>query len=251
MLQLQSKSSESLPLLAQSPTERIASLHVGRWRRLREEREHQELDNRFGAHPWAWCTHQSEGTQTFDEHWKEKGTSPYAAFPDKPYLKWLMEQVQKHRRLFVPKSREMIVSWLVIAYAVWMCKWFERTRALVQAQKEEKVIDLICGRGNAGYARTLYEQQPPWLQARHPLTKAIEDMPGNLLTWANGSTLQGVPKGADQVRQYHPTVAIFDEAAHLDEFQESYGAADPVCSQIIAVSSATPSWFGDVVEESV
>jgi len=77
----------------------------------------------------------------------------------------------------------------------------------------------------------------------HPLTKPIEDMPGDLLSWANGSTLQGVPKGADQIRQYHPTVAIFDEAAHLDEFEAAYAAALPVCSRIIAVSSVAPGWF--------
>ncbi len=64
------------------------------------------------------------------------------------------------------------------------------------------------------------------------------------MSWKNGSIIQGVPKGADQVRQYHPTVFAVDEAAHVDEFKESYAAADPVCPKIIAVSSAGPGWFG-------
>ncbi|HEV2491487.1 MAG TPA: hypothetical protein VG204_00280 [Terriglobia bacterium] len=72
-----------------------------------------------------------------------------------------------------------------------------------------------------------------------------------MLAWANGSTLHGVPSGADQIRQYHPTVYIADEAAYLDDFEQSYGAAHPVAAQIIAVSSAAPSWFGEICEEAL
>ena len=103
-----------------------------------------------------------------------------------------------------------------------------------------------------GYARTLYERQPGWLQEAYPLTTpSADDQPAARMSWANGSILQGVPKGADQVRQYHPTLYIADEAAHVDEFKESYAAADPVCMQMIAISSAGPGWFGEsCVEES-
>ena len=139
-----------------------------------------------------------------------------------------------------------MISWAVVAYAVWLCQFFERTRVIVQAQKLEKVIDLISGRGNPGYARTLYEQQDQFLKDRHPLVRPSTEMPGDMLAWANGSTLHGVPSGADQIRQYHPTVVIFDEAAHLDQFEASYGAAEPVASKIIAVSSAAPGFFADV-----
>jgi len=121
---------------------------------------------------------------------------------------------------------------------------------MIQSQKEDKVMALVSGRGNPGYARTLWEQQDDFLKAMKPLVKAPEEMPGDLLAWVNGSTFQGVPRGADQVRQFHPTLVIFDEAAHLDEFAEAYAAADPVAAQIIAISSAAPSWFGERVEEA-
>jgi hypothetical protein len=183
---------------------------------------------------------------TFDEHWKDNGTQPYARFPILPYMPRLFEILQTSRRLFIPKSREMMISWAVIAYAVWRCQFFERTRVIIQAQKLEKVIDLISGRGSPGYARTLYEQQDQFLKDRHPLVKPSTEMPGDMLAWANGSTLHGVPSGADQIRQYHPTVVIFDEAARLDDFEASYGAAEPVASQIIAISSAALGFFADM-----
>jgi len=75
-------------------------------------------------------------------------------------------------------------------------------------------------------------------------------MPEDKLIWANGSIIHGIPSGADQIRFYHPTILIVDEAAYVDDFQGSFDAANPVCAQIIAVSSAAPSWFGDVCQEA-
>ena len=57
--------------------------------------------------------------------------------------------------------------------------------------------------------------------------------------------------GADQIRQYHPSVLILDEAAFLSDFEESYAAADPVAAQIIAVSSAAARYFGDVCTQAL
>ncbi|HEV2491962.1 MAG TPA: hypothetical protein VG204_02700 [Terriglobia bacterium] len=189
-------------------------------------------------------------TKTFDEHWQKKGTQPYARFPDKPYMPRLFNLFLTSERLFIPKSREMMLTWAVVGYGVWKCQFFPRTRVIIQAQKEEKVIDLVSGRGNPGYARTLYEQQEAFLKDRCPLVKPSQDMAGDMLAWANGSTLHGVARGGDQVRQYHPTIVVFDEAAHLDDFAEAYGASHLVAGQIIAVSSAAPNWFGEICEEA-
>jgi hypothetical protein len=72
-------------------------------------------------------------------------------------------------------------------------------------------------------------------------------MAGLVFTWSNGSKIQSVPSGSSQIRQYHPSIVFFDEAAFLDDFIGSYGAAEPVATQIIAVSSAAPGDFGDIV----
>ena len=189
-------------------------------------------------------------TKTFDEHWEKKGTQPYNHFPDLPYLRNIFDLLLTESRLFLPKSREMMLTWAVIGYGVWRCQFHPRTRVIVQTQKLEKVLDLVSGRGNPGYARTLWEQQNDFLKDMHPLVKPAKDMAAGLLAWVNGSTFQGVPSGADQVRQYHPTLVIFDEAAHLSEFREAYDAAHPVATQIIALSSAAPSWFGDICESA-
>lgn len=188
-------------------------------------------------------------TKTFDEHWQAKGLdSPYQRFPNLPYFPKLFMLFLSARRLFIPKSREMMLTWAVMGYAVWACEFHQKTRVIVQCQKQEKANDLIKGVDAPGYARTLYEQQNDWLRNKCPLANRMEDFSAHRIVWRNGSVLMGVPSGADQVRQYHPTIFIVDEAAHINDFRASYEAADPVCIQIIAVSSAAPSWFGDICE---
>jgi hypothetical protein len=143
----------------------------------------------------------------------------------------------------------MGLSWAVIADSVNLCQWNPNTHVIVQSEKETKSVDLVVGKGIPGYARVLWEQQDEFLKNLHPLTKRIDEMPGNLLTWQNGSSIRGIPAGADQIRQYHPARFIMDEAAFLTEASASYDAADPVCSQIIVVSSAAPNcWFGGVCQ---
>ena len=193
--------------------------------------------------PLYWMQHL---TKTYDEHWQAKGlASPYNHFPDLPYLPWLFNLFLHCRRLLVPKSREMLVSWSVVGYAVWKCQLYPRTRVVIQCQKQEKSNELVKGSEPPGYARTLYDNQQDWLKLRFRLAARMADMPANKIAWANGSVIHGIPSGADQIRLYHPTILIADEAAHMDDFAGSWDAADPVCSQIIAVSSAAPSWFGD------
>ena len=142
----------------------------------------------------------------------------------------------------------MMLSWAVVGYATWLCQWHENTHAIIQSEREAKSVDLVVGRGIPGYARVLWEQQDDFLKIAHPLTKPIDDMPADLLTWKNGSSIRGVPSGSDQVRQYHPALVILDEAAFLTEASASYDTAESVSSQIIVVSSAGPGWFGTVCQ---
>ena len=185
---------------------------------------------------WAW-----HYTKTFDEHWLYKRLEgPYAPFPRLPYFPWLFSQMLTKTILFIPKSHEMMVSWAVVAYGVWMCQNFPRSRVLLQSQKLEKACELVKGTEPPGYARTLWERQPRWLRNHFPLADRLENLPADRMVWANGSAMQGVGKGADQVRTYHPTLVIFDEMAFIEEAEASFSAVLPVAKQIICVSTAGP-----------
>lgn len=191
---------------------------------------------------WLWYQ-----TQTFDNHWLEKGLKgPYRAFPRLPYMKWLFARLLTEPITFWPKSREMMLSWAVIGYCVWFAQMFPSTLVLVQSQKLGKSAELVKGKEPPGYAYSLWANQDSWLRDRHPLAVRAEDLPADKIAWKNGSAIQAIPAGADQVRLFHPTVYVQDESAFLEEAGAAFGAASPVAKQMIIVSSAGPSWFGDI-----
>jgi hypothetical protein len=167
----------------------------------------------------------------------------------KPYIPFLFAFLHQSKRLFIPKSREMMLSWAVMGYAVWLCQWHPEIQVIVQSAREDKSVDLVTGGERPGYTRVLWESQAEFLKILHPLTKPVDEMARDVFTWKNGSEIRGVPAGGDQFRQYHPYCCILEEASFLPEAEASYGAALPVASQIICVSSAGPSWFMDTCDE--
>jgi hypothetical protein len=184
----------------------------------------------FEAGPLLWLT---DHTATEDLHWMQKGTPPVAPFPKKEYLRVALHYMLVCDTLFIPKSREMMTSWLACGYIAWMTQWFPHMFWILQTEKEDKATELI------NYCRILFQRQPEWMQERNPLvvSNAVE------LKRANGSHILAVPQGENQVRLFHPHGYLQDESAFLPEAEQSFNAVRPVCKQIIAVSSDEIGWF--------
>ena len=177
-----------------------------------------------------WLT---KHTATEDEHWLVKGTPPVAPFPEKEYLVVVMRYMMTCETLFIPKSREMMTSWLACGYIAWMCQWFPHIFWVLQTEKEDKATQLV------NYCRILFNRQAEWMQERNPLvvSNSVE------IKRANGSHILAVPQGENQVRLFHPHGYLQDESAFLPEAEQSFNAVRPVCKQIIAISSDEIGWF--------
>ena len=186
--------------------------------------------------PLLWAT---KYTQSEDSHWMAKGTKFKEYFPVKPYLLEVMKLLLSKETLFIWKSREMMMSWLVSLYIAWMCQWFP-VFWVAQTGKEDKVAELIQ------YARVLHVNQPEWMRRRNPLLVDNELE----LRWKLGGRFLGVPKGADQIRIHHPYGYFQDESAFLPEAEASFNAVRPVCKQIICVSSDEMGWFHNECRDS-
>jgi hypothetical protein len=184
----------------------------------------------FDAGPLLWLT---KFTATEDLHWLQKGTEPVMPFPTKTFFLVAMEDLLRCDTLFIPKSREMMTSWLVCGYISWMTQWLPHIFWILQTEKEDKATQLI------NYCRILYNRQPEWMKERNPLTinNSVE------LKRANGSHILAVPQGENQVRLFHPYGYMQDESAFLPEAEQSFNAVRPVCKQIVAVSSDEIGWF--------
>src|SRR5207244_11385166 len=97
-----------------------------------------------------------------------------------------------------------------------------------------KVVDLIS------YASQLYRNQPDLLRQRHSLSNETQTE----LRWFDGGRVRAIPSGESQIRLYHPSIYVLDEAAFLAECEACYNTAHPVARQSLAISSAGPRCVG-------
>jgi hypothetical protein len=219
---------------------------------LRDE-EHGHLDElckrevaNFQSGPAYWIT--SGLTCTENPKAAQQGLPYRHPFPKKTFTVELFKAflgVEPYSfpnpakpRLFIPKSRELMTSWAVMAYATWRAQW-HNWECLVQTESLEKDRELI------DYCSQLWRNQKDWLRDRHPLANGNKEPNTFSLNYEAGGRVIAIPSGAHKIRLYHPTLYVLDEAAFLPEAQACYDTAHPVAAQIIGISSAAPSWFGD------
>src|SRR6516164_5509920 len=90
--------------------DRSTLLKLARAKKALQERqnlEHCQND------PYYWVTRH---TRSRDDQWATKSTPPYAPFPQKPHIRWALDLMATQRRLLIAKSRDMLMSWTMLAY---------------------------------------------------------------------------------------------------------------------------------------
>jgi hypothetical protein len=181
-------------------------------------------------------------TRTYNEHWLDEGRpSPYEPFPPHPYFKDVFDIFDLERVTWIEKSRDLMVSWACVAYLTLNAMKVRRRGVLFQTQTHDKARQLVR------YAKQLYRSQPSWLQDAYPLTKSVNLQSDLELHFMNGSSIVGIPGGADQIRSYHPWGYLNDESSFQPESGECYNQAlAAVRGKIIFNSSAGPGWYSDV-----
>lgn len=218
-----------------------------------------------------WFLFTSGYVRTKDEH---NAACPVGPLPDLPYLRALLDlllvsggllepvkaghalaagctltyllYLAQARILFIEKSRQMLVSWLLCGYGWWRGKALAHQLILVQSKKEEDAANLVYSGQDKTNARMsfLEAQLPRHLQTiRHQSYGHLYD--------ANGTHWWGIPEGGAIIRSNTPSVLFSDEAAFQPEFGKAYTAALPAVKgggQLIAVSSAELGDFCDLIE---
>jgi hypothetical protein len=210
-------------------------------------------------------------TMTENYQWQSQGLLHKSPFPYKPYppellagynvpperigwdyMDWLMyylvEQLKKAMagkkpQLLIPKTREMLSSWLVCAFIFWHCEFWDGIGWIGQSEKDEKAMGL------AKYINILYENQPDYLKARFPLARNRDTGTAHRVDWNHKSWFRAVPQGERQLAADHPHGYFNDESAHQPAWLATVGIAQPAVRQIISVSSAAMSDFGNACQQ--
>jgi hypothetical protein len=170
-------------------------------------------------------------------------------FPyDLPYIKpiaetWLNEQI-----VLVPKSRDMVATWQIVAYYTWDSYFHRGRQNFFQSEKAGKAKSLVRR------AEFILKQMPKFLQLYKFVYGVGEANSGQIIIQGIDSEIIGLPQGPDQIRMHHPSGVFMDEAAFQVQAGETFAAIKPAIQaggRLTAISSANPGWFQLACEDNL
>lgn len=169
-----------------------------------------------------------------------RGAIPFEAWPHLIALarEWAAGQSQ-----IVLKARQVGVSWLAAAYALYRAQYQPSAVVLVLSQGQAESYEL------ARKVRSLWETLPARLQRTLTTDSAGE------LAWQGGGRLLALPATQRAGRGYTATLVVADEAAYHPWAQSNYAAYKPALDgggQFLCVSTANGStgFFADLYRAS-
>lgn len=167
---------------------------------------------RWHADPWAMI--QDGVIWTLDEVDLE---NPIKRFPAHPWLEQIVREWQANKLILIPKSRRMMISWLMNYLHLWLAMWHPGVAAFYVSSNERKSADAIKK------MLFIYRHIPETVMLKPKVKdkQCLIEFPGL------DSYVMGIPEGEDQLRQYTATALVFDEFAFWERPMESLSAAKP------------------------
>lgn len=157
--------------------------------------------------PWYFFTRY---VRTLEREFGER------AYPDYPYLKNLIRHIQTDRRLVILKSRQMLVTWTAVAFALWEAIFRGNTDILFISKREDDAKEAIRR------IKFIYDRLPEFLKPRTgENTKYVLEFP------ARQSRLMALPTHPNIGRTYSPTRIIWDEMASTPFDDDIFASLQP------------------------
>ena len=170
--------------------------------------------------------------------------NPIKQFPNDPWCQQIAYQWYVRRLIALPKSRRMMQTWLMIFLHLHLAMFNEGVNVFFVSDKEDKSDELV----KRAEFIIKYIPEDQMLKPRYKGSYCYLDFPGL------NSSIQGVPMGADQLRQFTATAILADEFAFWDRARETYMASIPTIQgggRFTAISSAQVGFFKDLVFDQV
>lgn len=189
-----------------------------------------EADLRYANDCNLWLRNQ---VWTLDEATEQKRRWP----TDKPYIQEIVQALDECRLLAIPKSRRMMVSWIVAAWCTHRARYRPANAIYWQSETEDKaafVVDQRC--------RFIEDNlQTPALRKPYSTIKTTQGQVGRLTYDRTKSYIRAVAQGDSVIRGFTPTVLVMDECEFQPEAAKALEAALATAekdSHLILVSSS-------------
>ncbi len=150
-------------------------------------------------------------------------------FPDYPYLKDFVHIMHHERLLIILKSRQMLITWTVMAFIVWDCIFHGSSEVLIISKREAEAKELLQR------SKFIYNNLPDEMK----ITIGYNNK--NILSFNNrNSRIISLPSSSDIGRTYSPRRIFWDEMAFTPFDEEVFQSLQPALDgggSFIGVSS--------------
>jgi hypothetical protein len=154
-------------------------------------------------------------------------------FKTYPFQDDCIDSFQKNRFNIILKSRQLGLSTVTAAYAVWYAIFYKDKNVLIIATKLDTAINFIKK------VKVMLQSLPSWLL----MTKFEENK--RSIRFSNGSTITAIPTSEDAGRSEALSLLIVDEAAFIRDFDDIWTGLYPTLSTGgKAVIISTPNGVG-------
>lgn len=176
--------------------------------------------------------------RTRDEADPETPLKPFPVALD--YVRALWAECSDHKRVVIAKSRQMLVSWTLAAFC---CHWarYKPNQAIYwQSQKEEDANAMVALPVSKGGG---YMGRIQFIEANLPqaLRQSVRCSEGQI-QYPNGSIIQAIAGGGDQIRSKVVSVYVGDEFAFQLDAKAVYTAIAPLVQKgAKAIFVSTPN----------
>lgn len=165
-------------------------------------------DDGYRREPWRWLCQQVVT--------KDEATNSVRPWPDKPYIRDLVQALDECPMLGIPKTRRMFATWATAAWLTHRVRYGLATAAFWQSENEDKsafAVDQRCHFIESSL-------RDPLLRRPVHVVRTAKSMIGRM-TYRRGhpreSYIWAVPASSSAGRTYTPSVWVLDEI----EFQEN------------------------------
>lgn len=193
---------------------------------------------------------------TLDVHDTE---NPIKLFPQKEYIKLIVKIWLKNPLLLIPKSRQMMITWIFVCLYLWDTQFHKGRLTFFQSKKEDDADDLVKR------AKFIWDHEPRFLKRSYELKKfsPLKCNPQHKsqhvyckMTFPSiHSEIRGIPQGGDIIRMHTASGIFSDEMGFQPEAKAAYTAAKPTISSLgrfTGVSTAEDnSFFKDLVFDNI
>ena len=205
--------------------------------------------------PYYFLTHWAK---TVNNHYKE-WENPEQTFPEKEYIKMFIENWLKYKILVVPKTRQMMLSWLCVWIYLWDTQFHRARFTCFQSKREEDADELVKR------LKTIWDNEPSFLKRYYENWSFVELTPNPQNRWQHvyckfelpeiKSRVLWLPQWWDIVRMLTLSWMLCDEAAFQPEMDAAYTALKPTLSsgwRVTLVSTADEwTFFEDAVFDNL